>query len=259
MLDFKQYQQLSEEFDLNTMDLEFLKRAEKVTAFNITAKDFETLRYKAEIQHLFNKHFFPKFKLENTLNVVDKNKLNQLIDRLKSEDMGAFKTMHSYPLKGVGPGEATLYFLLNNAHLGGGSSAGVDLIVGSKKYEVKAVTVGLDGFVRDFKLGGTVNLSSIISDAVKLKKQALPNYKNADTEINKSQIEEIKKIFPKEWGEIEKQYQEKAYSYFKDHDVIFLNNKTRKIGEIVAVKSVKKSDIELENITNGTAKPRIKI
>ena len=66
MLDFKHYQQLSEEFDLNTMDLEFLKRAEKVTAFNITAKDFETLRYKAEIQHLFNKHFFPKFKLENT-------------------------------------------------------------------------------------------------------------------------------------------------------------------------------------------------
>jgi hypothetical protein len=36
-------------------------------------------------------------------------------------------------LPGVGPGEATLYLLTQEGVLGGGSSAGVDLIVGNKK------------------------------------------------------------------------------------------------------------------------------
>ena len=49
------------------LDTEFLKRAQKVTSFNLQTKDFESLKYKSEIQHLFHMHFFPKFDLDNTL------------------------------------------------------------------------------------------------------------------------------------------------------------------------------------------------
>ena len=64
---------------------------------------------------------------------------------------------------------------------------------------------------------------------------------------------------PKEWKKIENEYKNQAYDYFKDHDVIFMNNKTKKIGEVIAIKKVGKSDIELENITSGTVKPAIKV
>ena len=41
------------------LDTEFLKRAQKVTSFNLQTKDFESLKYKAEIQHLFNSELGP--------------------------------------------------------------------------------------------------------------------------------------------------------------------------------------------------------
>jgi len=260
MLNFKQYHTLAEEFDMNKMDLEFLKRAEKVTAFNIQASDFTSNKYKSEIQHLFNKHFFPKFDISSALSIVDMPKLNKLISQLKREDASAFKTLHSYPLKGVGPGEATMFFLLSDGHLGGGSSRGVDLVVGSKKYEIKAVNLSANGkTMNNFKIGGTVDLSKIISSAVALKKQAVPNYSNADTEINTKQIQLIEQMFPKEWKAIKQEYQNKAYSYFKGHEVIFINNSPAKLGEIISIKKVKKSDIELERITSGTVKPMVKV
>ena len=103
--------------DLNT---EFLKRAQKVTSFNLQTKDFESLQYKAEIQHLFHMHFFPDFDLDNTIKGdIKMDVANKLIKQLKSEDRTNFNKLHYYNLKGVGPGEATLYFLCDKAMLGG--------------------------------------------------------------------------------------------------------------------------------------------
>ena len=110
------------------MDKEFIKRALHVTSFNLSASDFESIKHKKEIQYIFNMHFFPKFDLDQTIDAVDMNKLNSIISKLKSEDAAMFAKMHNYNLKGVGPGEVTLYFLINSAHLGGGSSAGVDIV-----------------------------------------------------------------------------------------------------------------------------------
>ncbi len=250
---------LFEAVEISDLDSEFLKKAMRLTNFNLSTRDFESLEYKKEIQFLFRTHFFPGFDLDDCLDEVNAEKINSVIAKLKALDSKMFTKMHKYNLKGVGPGEATLYFILNKGHLGGGASAGVDLVHGSSKYEVKAVTLSSTGHVKDFKIGGTENLSGIISDAVKLKKKAIKRYTNRDTEINKSQIGEIKRKFPTEWSKIENEYKNQAYNYFKEHDVIFMNNKTKKIGEIIAIKKVKKSDIELENITSGTIKPAIKV
>lgn len=255
VLSFRDY--LKEQMNMDKqLDREFIDRALHVTSFNLTAKDFESTKYKKEIQFLFGTHFFPKFDMTYTVDKVDKVQLNAAIKKLKSESAAKFSALHSYNLKGIGPGEATLYFLINNARLGGGGSAGLDLVVGSNGYEVKAVTVTSDGYASNFKLGGTFDTSDIINQIRELKKKV----GGTGAEVNQSEIKVIKSKFPKEYAAIEKKYIETAYeSYFKHHPIIFIYNTGPNLGLIAAVKTVKKEDIQLERVTSGVIKPRVKL
>jgi hypothetical protein len=262
MLSFQQYiTERESKIMVDDLDLEFLRKAERVTSFNISTKDFESLKHKKEIQHLINKHFFPKFDISKAINRADKNALNKLIDELKSEDPTMFSKLHNYALKGVGPGEATLFFLINNAHLGGGSSAGVDLVVGSDKYEVKAVQImrDIDGLIAyDFKLGGTVRLSDIMQDLAKLAE--FNKILGSKTEINKSTIQKLRNGLTSsaDFSAIEDRYRKRAYEYFKNHEVIFVNNsKTKRQGHIEAIKKIKQHHIMIERVTSGTVKPMV--
>ena len=84
------------------METDFLKRATKVTSFNLYASDFMSVKYKKEIQHLFSTYLFPRFNLNNTQNGVEINKLNKNINDLKSfEQLENFKRIHNYNLKGI--------------------------------------------------------------------------------------------------------------------------------------------------------------
>lgn len=242
------------------MDLDFLKRAERVTSFNITAKDLSTLTYKEEIQHLFVKNFFPTFDLSKTIDVVDKDKLDELIAELKQEQDGfSFPKLHGYNMKGIGPGEATMFFLINTAQLGGGSSAGVDLIVGQEKYEVKAVKVSVERYASDFKLGGSVPLSDLMLDFNNLRVEL--GLGGNKTEMSGAIMNQMRVEAPDEFADIEDRYATVAYeNYFKDHDVVFINNATGpRLGGVEAVKRVEKSDIMVERVTSGTIKPKVKI
>jgi len=251
--------------DLNT---EFLKRAQKVTSFNLQTKDFESLQYKAEIQHLFHMHFFPDFDLDNTIKGDIKiDAANKLIKQLKSEDRTNFNKLHYYNLKGVGPGEATLYFLCDKAMLGGGASAGVDIIIAGKKYEVKAANYSKNtNTLTGFKLGGTVPLGDMVTKAVEMKNQmGLVTKGKGQNEVNTSQIDAIRKKFPADWKKIEVQYGRAAAKYFGNTPVIFINNNgsggrlTTDGGEIVTIKKVGFDDIQIHTITQGTIKPRVKV
>ena len=238
------------------LDMDFIRRAEKVTAFNIVTKDFETLKFKKEIQYLINKNWFPEFDLKNTMNGVSKDRLNTIIQSLRGSNKSNFLKLHKYPLKGIGPGEATLFFLIDDAKLGGGGSAGVDLIVGSNKYEIKAVDITSDGYATNFKLGATFSTADIIRELQDLKKQT----GGAGSEVNKSELEAIRKKFPGDLARIEKDYIDRSYNnYFKNHDIIFIRNSTGKIGDIEAIKKVEKKEISLERVTSGVIKPKVKI
>lgn len=242
------------------MNLEFIRRAERVTTFNITPKEFTTLQYKAEIQHLFNKHFFPNFDVTQTIKRVDKDRLNNLITQLKQERGGtAFEKLHTYNLKGVGPGEATLFFLIDDAYLGGGSSAGVDVIVGTSKYEVKAVQVTPTRVASDFKLGGNVPIAEVMSAMDKLR--VALKLGGTKTEISKAITETMRQKAPVEFKAIQDEYAERAYEdYFKNHEVIFINNSSGpRVGTIEAVKRVTKADIMIERATSGTVKPKVQL
>lgn len=247
------------EIAMADLDMVFINNALKVSAFNISPTEFTNTKYKKEIQYLFNIHFFPKFDITKTIDVIDMGKLNTLITTLKSQNLENFKKLHNYSLKGIGPGEVTLYFLINNAKLGGGGSAGLDLIVGSKGYEVKAVSVSTDGMAYDFKLGGTIALDEIKTELNKLRIKL--DVRGSATEIAQNDLKSMKQKAPAEFNAIEQKFAKNAYdNYFSKHEVIFINNtKYAKIGEIVAIKKIKQNEIFLYHVTSGTIKPKVKL
>lgn len=259
------------------LDMNFLNRAQKVTSFNLKPTDFQTTKYKAEIQHLFGRTFFPKFDLSQTIKgQPDVKKLNKLIDQLKNESMRNYNRIHFYNLKGVGPGEATLYFLMDDADLGGGGSAGVDLVVAGSKYEIKACLVSKDGSLSGFKLGGTAPVGPIVTKLVEYKEQlGLKTTGKGQNEVNGAQMAAIQKAFPKEYAKLEADYGRVAGRYFGNTPVIFINNnasdkvdpedtaeKTRLLssnaGGIVSISKILPRHIKMQVATQGTLKPKIK-
>jgi len=241
------------------LDKDFMRSAMKSTSFNLKAKDFESLKYKKEIQFLIQNHMFPAFKMINTVNAISPSKLKGAINALRQSDSNNnFDNLYKYNLKGVGPGEVMLYFLCNNAHLGGGSSAGLDLVDASGNYEIKSVSYSKQGYVSNFKVGGTFNLSPIIQGIAKLKEEA---GLGKGSEINAGELAKIKIKFPKELKKFYADFAKLTYdNYFKNHDIIFMANLKGggyQIGDLIDVKRVQKKDIVLERITSGTIKPRI--
>lgn len=240
------------------MEKSFIDRVLGVRVFNFHAKDFESLKYKKEIQHIIGMHYFPKFDLDNTLNRLDQNRFNKIIDDLRSESSQYLEMLHNIKPSGIGPGEVLLYFVLNNAYLGGGGSAGVDLIDMSTNYEVKAVDVNTKNEALNFKVGGKTELAAIQTKLAMLCKK----YKQPgdSTSIAKSTLDKLKQLAPVEFKFIEDLYIEAVYGYFKNHKVIFIHNSGKaKIGRIAAIKNVQRKDISIERVTSNTIKPLIKL
>lgn len=243
------------------LDAEFLKRAMKITSFNLLPSDFISVKHKKEIQHIIHVTFFPEFDMKQLLDKVEPTKLANVIKNLRESNPKAFTYLAEYNLKGVGPGEVLLYFILNNAYLGGGSSAGIDLIDPSGEYEVKAVDYSPKGVVKNFKLGGTFPVAHIIDGVLKLRNElGLVGEKGG---VNQGQLAEIEKAYPEEIKEYYKEYREIAYKeYFSKHPIIFLannNGSTYRKGDLIAIKNVKKEEIYFERITSGVIKPVVKI
>lgn len=267
--------------NVSNLNAEFLKRAQRVTSFNLRTADFESTKFKAEIQHLIRMHFFPNFDLDKTLKgAPNKNRLNQLIEQLKKENFGNYNKLHFYNLKGVGPGEATLYFLLDDAQLGGGGSAGVDMIVGSNKYEIKASLFSAsDNTVYGFKFGGTADVSKMVTQIVQWKNElGLKSAGKGQNEVGPKNLEAIKKAYPAEWRKLEGDYARVGGRYFGRTPVIFINNnssakldpddpgaldKVRMLssaaGNVLSIGPVSQRDISIQTVTQGTIKPRVKI
>ena len=245
---------------MSSLNKDFLRKAEKVTAFNFTPRDFKSLNNKKEIQHLFNKHIFPHFDLSKTLETVDKDGLNVLIEELKGENPTEFLKMHNYNLKGIGPGEVTLFFLVDSGYLGGGSSGGIDLLCsGTDKYEIKAVVVDKNRIASDFKLRSAVNVAGVMSSLTELQFATLGV--GWPSEISKRTINQMRILAPAAFKDIEITYAAAAAEYFKKHKVIFINNSKNmsKVGTIEEIKLIRKKDIMIERVTSGTVKPQIQL
>lgn len=249
------------EMAADDLDAEFLNRAMVRTAFNLNAKDFESLKFKKEIQHLFHLHFFPKLDLDKLLDRVSAPGLAKAIKAVRASNPSNFESLYKYNIKGVGPGEVMLYFILNNAHLGGGSSAGLDLVDKAGDFEVKAVDYSAAGkYVNNFKIGGTFSIADIMRGIQDLKRRA---GLGQGSEVNSGELLKIKEQFPAELAKFTNMFIDRSYNnYFRAHKIIFLSNKKGggfQLGDLIALKQVRKQDIVMERITSGTIKPRVLI
>lgn len=242
------------------LNQKFIKRATKVTSFNLSPADFTSTEYKIEIQTLYSQHMFPSFNPSKALSTITLNGYNGLVQQLKRDSEEQYDKLHNLALKGVGPGEAVLYLLTKNGRLGGGSSGGVDLTNGSKKYEIKAAkwkSTRTKDSVSDFRLGGSIpGMAHVHTDILNLgRKLKIPP---SDGE---SFFKKIKEQAPEEYDAIEKQYQKLAGGYFGNHETIFIQHQKTQpdYGEIIAIKKVKPSDVLMERYTGGVIKPIVKI
>lgn len=263
---FKQFFRESEN-NIMQLDTDFMKRAARVTSFNLTSADFNTTKYKREIQSLYQQYIFKSFDPDKTLTDLNIRAYNNLVRELKNDDKTQYEKLHNLPLRGIGPGEAALFLLTKypNGHLGGGSSAGVDFVMGSEKYEVKAVkwkSKTAKDYVADFKLGGNIPGMTQLESEIQ---RAFYNYGYTSSvgtpEIKGSLFQQFEKEHPTEYAAFEKKYQDLAKNYFTNHEVIFIQTETNQpdFGEIIAIKKVKPEDIKMERYTSRSIKPLIKV
>lgn len=270
---------VNEEEFVDGLDLDYINKCSVSNAFKIDTKDLQSTKFKSEIRFLICRKYFPELQTSDIF--LDKvttakalnNSLN-IIDGINSSAMKDLLQLNAG--SGLGPGEALLYFLLDNVTIGGGGSAGVDIVDGGTKYELKAVKLRkYDMMLNEFKLGGTVDISDIQSRMMRLKKamlETLPKVKEGEkTGINDQHIKafkdpKVKKLIKERddltsYEDLEKEFQQIAYdNYFKAHPIIFMgskdaNNKER--GRILAIMNVQKKDIRIHQVTSSTIKPGV--
>ena len=149
-----------------------------------------------------------------------------------------------------------MYYLVDDVVLGGGSSAGVDVISSMGNFEVKAVAQRLKNKIFgeclvDFKLGGGVPLDEIITSLKQLSGIST-------TEISMETINPFRNdgVFI----EIENEYKKLTAEYFSNHNVVFFNHsKNMKLrGSLIRIGAVKEENVFIERVTSGTVKPLLK-
>lgn len=237
------------------MNQEFIKNAEKITTFNIPTAQFTSLEFKTEIQYLFNKHFFPDHT-GVTVPIVQKELLNTVISELKAKYFLEFKYMHNYKPVGIGPGEISLYYLVDSSRLGGPNSAGCDLVDAETSYEIKAAAISNNKEAYSFELGREVNLTPLIKEAQEFKAEVLYEH----NEISTSDFKVMKDADPKRFMKLESAFRDMAYSYFKKHKTIFINNSAYSpCGNIEAIKYVQPEDISIYKLSRNTIQPKVKL
>jgi len=261
--------------EMDGLDVDFIRNASASNSFKLNAKDFQSLKYKNEIRFLISKRWFPDLQMSDIfVSKVDLNKLNNSLNKMYGLNTLSFIELLDYIPKGMGPGEVLLYFILDNAHLGGGNSAGVDIVDNGVEYEIKAVNRKKDGTLYNFKLGGTVRIAKILDAILNLKDELLnfdKTIKEGETTgINNDHLEgfkskkflkHIKNIKMAGWEELKLQFQDVAYNgYFKNHPIVFVGSKSankQETGRIYSILNVKQNQIGM-SVTSGTIKPTIK-
>ena len=261
--------------EMDGLDLDFIKNASTSNTFKLDAKDFQSLKYKNEIRFLISKRWFPDLQMSDLfLSAIDLNSLNAALNTIHSANKSGFLELLQEEPKGMGPGEVLLYFLLDNAHLGGAKSKGVDLIDNGTEYEIKAAKRNATtGTLYNFKLGAVKGISKIASKIMDLKEELLKFYpdmdEGEDTGVKKIHLEgfksnkflkHIKNTKLEGWDALLIEFQKAAYQgYFKNHPIIFVGSKTAskdEIGRIYNILDVQQKQIGM-SVTSGTIKPRV--
>ena len=229
-----------------------LENATTYMYFNLDRKYFQSVQYKNDIKELFQKHWFfnesEEIQQIEIKNQKDIYSLNSYISTIKN-NLNLFNRLFHYPLKRSGNGEVMLYLLCTNSYLSACSTSGNDIIINDEHYEIKNCVISKKyksnkSYYSNFKLGSSFCIRNVINN--------IENYFN---KVPKgSEIVQARE--DSEFLKIEEEYRELVYNeYFKKHKIIFID----KEGLIRFVGKVKKKDIFIDTITEGTIKPMVRI
>ena len=206
-------------------EYKFLKRVLSRGNLEFQPGDFESTKFKRVIQQLIALKWFNKSRDIKTFKGVDLEKLQSGISQLKGKNKKAYEKLFSYKPVGSnpGPGEVVLYFLIDDAVIAGDNSKGIDLIVGSAKYEVKGAKVGAKHGLYGFQTGGTVGDADIKSEFLKLKDKIENPSKGRNT-VTTSDLEKMEKQVPSDYKKLLSKYQNAVHDeYFSKKEIIFFN------------------------------------
>jgi len=233
---------------------DFIKKAEKVTSFNLKERDFTTNDNQEMIRHLYEKHFFPD--LSDHFIKRDKITLKTLNDTInKLRKNSNFTTLVETKYGDMGPGEVML-FIIDDARLAGGNESG-DLRIKNDIYELKAVRKNKNDQYVDFFLGGTVPQDDLIKDFKQLAvdKKVIPT--DRTTEISGSKTVTLRTSAKAELEAIERKFATRAAEYLTKYPVMFVDNTPRNKGHIFEYGKISEDRIQIERLTQGKLKPAI--
>lgn len=240
------------------VDQSYLKKYKNRLPYNdgsIPESDYTSIAHKDEIREIFNVNYFSGFT--NYLKTLNSpQQINQQIKKLKEINIQGFNTLFS-KVYSLGPGERVLYYLVDGAVLGGGSSGGVDITVNGSQYEIKGANISSDGFAYGFEVARGLDVFNIINDIYTLCQQN--DISSSRTEIKGSSISALKSKMPKEYATIEKQFATKVANYFKNKVIILNNDKSKNYGTVEFIGKVTAENIRIERISRGVVKPKLKI
>ena len=87
------------------LDYKFIKKAERITSFDVSTVDFQSLKYKKELQHLIIKHMFIGFDPNSTINdlLFTPHSINKVVTELRffyvsSADVKPYRNVRRYLL-----------------------------------------------------------------------------------------------------------------------------------------------------------------
>jgi len=250
------------------LDQAWIAKAARVKTFSLQAKDFKSLEYKAEIQHLFETYFFKTSLAGITIKgKPTTKKLNNSINKLKRISPRSFENLRDYMVKGIGPAEVLLYVLLDEGYLSG-ANAPFDMMAGGGKYEIKSVDLNKEGFLKNFKIGGTMPLGKIQTAGLALKakvvKEKLAPKNDEETGITTGQMEAIMKhkTYKTQWkNTVETPFKTLVSKYMSGKNILFIVNKTPKArkGEVLHIGPITANQISVDKFTSDTIKPKVKL
>ena len=260
---------IREAFD--NLDKEFIAHAADCSSFNIITKYFESTDKKEEIRHLIQVNWFDGHDITYYDKFSAKN-YQAGVNQLRALNRTSFEKLFFYEKKGFGPGEILTYFLFDDVSLGGGKSAGIDIISSTGYYEMKSVVPSISAgniwgkgeFISNFMLGGTVGLDKLVTELKDLKKEATKidkKYGKAK-EVGLTHYAFFAQEFPTRWEKVYAEYQTLAYNYLSKSKLFCVANESKAsytLGDIILFGNVKKKHILMGNQTKGSIKPIIRI
>tara|TARA_B100000575_G_scaffold179702_1_gene144179 strand:+ start:656 stop:1474 length:819 start_codon:yes stop_codon:yes gene_type:complete len=261
----------------SALDPVFIKRARIQTSFNVEDADLTSLKFKKEMQFLYDFQFFPGWFEKNTLltgNNVNINAFNRLATKLKTANPSGYKNLVQFTGQYLGPGEVLLYVLHDNLKLAGGATGGdarIDFaknnaVVGQNVYEIKGALIRkISNEYQGFSLGGTVPMEKIIGRVLSLKEELGISQSTAKSDVTFNEIEEMTRQRPDEMRNLQKEFGELARKYyFSKYKIMFMraqksDNNKPDYGHILDIKDVQANEVRMQTYTRKNMKVLVKV